>query len=138
MKRAEAGEKNKAAGEAFLAENAKKEGVVVLESGLQYEVIKEGAGAQPTDTDKVRVHYRGTLIDGTEFDSSSKHGPMPAEYAVSGRIIAGWKEALKLMNEGAKWRIFVPPQLAYGVRGHGSIMPYTTLIFELELVEIVK
>ncbi|HIJ73478.1 MAG TPA: FKBP-type peptidyl-prolyl cis-trans isomerase [Candidatus Hydrogenedentes bacterium] len=136
--RMEVGEKNRAEGEAFLAENAKKEGVVVLDSGLQYEVIEEGTGRKPTDTDKVRVHYRATLLDGTEFDSSSKHGPAPAEFAVSGSIIAGWKEALKLMKEGAKWRIYIPPQLAYGARAQGPIMPHATLIFDLELIEIVK
>jgi len=136
--RAEAARKNKAEGEAFLARNAKRSGVVVLDSGLQYEILEEGTGARPTATDKVRVHYRGTLIDGIEFDNSRKHGPGPAEFAVGGSIIAGWREALKRMKEGAKWRVFVPPHLAYGGLSRGKIPPNATLIFEIELVEIAE
>src|SRR5437588_12866357 len=107
-------------GEAFLAENAKKEGVKVLPSGLQYRVLKEGAGKQPTKTDTVVVHYKGTLIDGREFDSSYKRGE-PAEFGV-GQVIKGWTEALQLMKEGAKWMVYVPWQLAYGAEGRGGLI----------------
>lgn len=123
------------AGTAFLAENAKKEGVVTLESGLQYEVITEGDGPKPTLDDKVTTHYHGTLIDGTVFDSSYDRG-QPATFPVSG-VIAGWTEALQLMPVGSKWRLYVPYDLAYGERGAGgAIKPYSTLIFDVELLSI--
>lgn len=132
----EIGKKNKAEGEAFLAENKKKEGVKSLPSGLQYKVIKAGAGKKPKADDAVTVNYRGTLIDGTEFDSSYKRG-QPATFPVSGGIILGWTEALQLMGEGAKWELFIPSNLAYGERGtSGIIGPNATLIFEIELVSI--
>lgn len=129
------GEKNKKEGEAFLAENRKKEGVVTLTSGLQYKVIKKGSGKRPKLTDTVTTHYRGTLIDGTEFDSSYRRG-QPATFPVDG-VIAGWTEALQLMEEGAKWQLFIPPHLAYGERGAGpQIGPHATLIFEVELLSV--
>jgi FKBP-type peptidyl-prolyl cis-trans isomerase FklB len=122
-------------GKKFLAENSKKENVVTLESGLQYEVIKTGEGAKPTLNDQVTTHYHGTLIDGTVFDSSVERGE-PASFPVSG-VIKGWTEALQLMNVGSKWRLFVPYDLAYGERGAGpKIGPFTTLIFEVELISI--
>jgi len=122
-------------GRKFLAENSKKENVVTLESGLQYEVIKNGEGAKPTLNDQVTTHYHGTLIDGTVFDSSVERG-QPASFPVSG-VIKGWTEALQLMNVGSKWRLFVPYDLAYGERGAGpKIGPFTTLIFEVELISI--
>ena len=128
-------EKNKADGERFLAENAKKEGVKVLPSGLQYKVIAPGTGKSPTTADTVTTHYRGTLIDGTEFDSSYKRG-QPATFPVSG-VIPGWTEALQLMKEGAKWQLFVPPGLAYGERGAGQVIgPNATLVFEVELLTV--
>jgi FKBP-type peptidyl-prolyl cis-trans isomerase FklB len=128
-------EKNKADGEKFLAENAKKEGVKVLPSGLQYKVITPGTGKSPKATDTVTTHYKGTLIDGTEFDSSYKRGE-PATFPVSG-VIPGWTEALQLMKEGAKWQLFLPPDLAYGERGAGrDIGPNATLIFEVELISV--
>jgi FKBP-type peptidyl-prolyl cis-trans isomerase FklB len=128
-------EKNKADGERFLAENAKKAGVKVLPSGLQYKVIAPGTGKSPTTADTVTTHYRGTLIDGTEFDSSYKRGE-PATFPVSG-VIPGWTEALQLMKEGAKWQLFVPPGLAYGERGAGQVIgPNATLIFEVELLTV--
>ena len=134
-KQAEVGKKNKAEGEAFLAENKKKEGVKTLPSGLQYKVIKVGTGKKPKSTDIVIVHYRGTLINGTEFDSSYKRG-QPVNFQVSG-VIPGWSEALQLMQEGAKWQRFIPPNLAYGEQGAGrDIGPNATLIFEVELVSI--
>ena len=138
-KRAEAmqkvSEKNKADGEKFLAENAKKEGVKSLPSGLQYREITPGNGKSPTAADKVTTQYKGTLIDGTEFDSSYKRGE-PATFPVSG-VIAGWTEALQLMKEGAKWELFLPPNLAYGERGAGrDIGPNATLIFEVELISV--
>ena len=111
----ELGEKNKKEGEVFLAENVKKEGVVTLPSGLQYKVLKEGMGKPPAKTDKVKVHYRGALINGTEFDSSYKKGE-PAVLGVD-KVIKGWTEALLLMKEGSKWMLYIPPNLAYGVRG---------------------
>lgn len=127
--------KNKENGEAFLAANKGKPGVVVLPSGLQYKVITEGAGPKPTAADTVNCNYRGTLIDGTEFDSSEKHGG-PATFPVS-RVIKGWTEALQLMPVGSKWQLFVPANLAYGERGAGAdIGPNATLIFEVELVSI--
>lgn len=129
------GEKNKKEGETFLAENKKKKGVTALPSGLQYKVVKAGTGKKPRPTDTVTVHYQGTLIDGTEFDSSYRRG-QPATFPVNG-VIPGWTEALGLMQEGAKWQLFIPPNLAYGERGTGSqIGPNATLIFEVELVSI--
>jgi len=128
-------EKNKADGEKFLAENAKKEGVKSLPSGLQYKEITPGTGKSPKTTDTVTTHYKGTLIDGTEFDSSYKRGE-PVSFPVSG-VIAGWTEALQLMKEGAKWQLYVPPNLAYGERGAGrEIGPNATLIFEVELISV--
>lgn len=127
--------KNKQAGEEFLATNKAKDGVKVLPSGLQYKVIAEGNGAQPKATDEVTVNYRGTLIDGTEFDSSYKHGE-PAKFPVN-EVIPAWTEALPLMKTGAKWQLFVPADLAYGERGAGrDIPPNATLIFEVELVSV--
>jgi FKBP-type peptidyl-prolyl cis-trans isomerase FklB len=130
-----AGEKNKKEGEAFLAGNKAKEGVKTLPSGLQYKVIKPGTGKKPTAADNVTTHYKGTLIDGTEFDSSYPRGK-PATFPVSG-VISGWTEALQLMQEGAKWQLFIPPNLAYGERGAGQVIgPNTTLIFEVELISV--
>jgi FKBP-type peptidyl-prolyl cis-trans isomerase FklB len=135
-KQEEIGKKNKKEGEAFLAENKKKEGVKTLPSGLQYKVIKAGTGKKPKLSDTVTAHYRGTLIDGTEFDSSYKRG-QPATFPVSGGMIPGWTEALQLMEEGAKWQLFIPSNLAYGERGAGSVIgPNATLIFEVELISI--
>ena len=128
--------KIKEAGEAFLAENAKKEGVVTLPSGLQYTVLKEGNGKQPKATDRVQCHYEGTLIDGTVFDSSIRRGE-PAIFGVS-QVIAGWVEALQLMKEGAKWRLFIPYNLAYGTHGAGeNIPPYSALVFDVELIKVL-
>lgn len=121
-------------GVAFLEENKKKEGVVALSSGLQYKVLRAGTGATPKASDTVSTNYRGTLVDGTEFDSSYKHGK-PAEFPVS-RVIPGWTEALQLMKVGAKWELYIPPSIAYGQRGGRTIPPNATLIFELELLEI--
>lgn len=130
-----AGEKNKLEGEAFLAENAKKEGVVTLPSGLQYKILKQGDGKKPKLTDAVTTHYRGTLIDGTEFDSSYKGGE-PASFRLN-EVIAGWTEALQLMPVGSKWQLFIPSNLAYGEHGRGGpIGPNATLIFEIELISI--
>ena len=127
--------KNKGEGEKFLAENKKKEGVKTTASGLQYKVIKDGTGKTPKATDTVKTHYRGTLINGTEFDSSYKRGE-PAEFPVNG-VIKGWTEALQLMKEGAKWQLFIPSNLAYGERGAGqAIGPNATLIFDIELLDI--
>ena len=127
--------KNLAAGKAFLAANGKKEGVKVLPSGLQYKVIKKGTGKSPTAEDKFRTHYRGTLINGTEFDSSYKLNK-PSEFAVKG-VIKGWTEALQMMPKGSKWKLFIPSDLAYGPRGAGAqIGPNSTLIFDIELVDI--
>lgn len=129
-------ELNKKAGEEFLAINKNKAGVVTLPSGLQYEVLKQGEGKKPGATDQVRCHYHGTLIDGTVFDSSVERGE-PAVFGVN-QVIAGWVEALQLMNEGSKWRLFIPSDLAYGSRGAGqTIQPNSTLIFDVELLEIV-
>jgi FKBP-type peptidyl-prolyl cis-trans isomerase FklB len=129
------GEKNKKEGEAFLAENKKKEGVITLPSGLQYKVIKEGTGKQPSADATVETNYRGTLVDGTEFDSSYKRG-QSATFPVNG-VIVGWTEALQLMKEGAKWQLFVPANLAYGERGAGNVIgPNATLIFEVELISV--
>jgi len=129
------GEKNKAEGQKFLAGNAKKEGVKTLPSGLQYKVIAPGTGKSPTASDTVTTNYKGTLIDGTEFDSSYKRG-QPATFPVSG-VIPGWTEALQLMKEGAKWQLFIPPNLAYGERGAGGeIGPNAALVFEVELISV--
>ncbi|BCD96442.1 FKBP-type peptidyl-prolyl cis-trans isomerase [Marinagarivorans cellulosilyticus] len=134
--RAEQSKELAAEGEAFLAENANKEGVTVLESGLQYEVITEGSGAKPSKTSTVRTHYHGTLTNGSVFDSSVERGE-PAEFRVDG-VIAGWTEALQLMPTGSKWRLFIPHNLAYGERGAGgAIGPYSALVFEVELIDIV-
>jgi FKBP-type peptidyl-prolyl cis-trans isomerase FklB len=131
----EASVKNAEEGKKFLEENAKKEGVVTLPSGLQYKVITEGSGKQPTSEDTVKVHYRGTLVDGTEFDSSYSRNE-PAEFPVGG-VIPGWTEALQLMKEGSKWQLVLPPELAYGERGAGPrIGPNATLVFEVELLEV--
>ncbi|MDP1991352.1 MAG: FKBP-type peptidyl-prolyl cis-trans isomerase [Syntrophales bacterium] len=130
-----AAEENKKIGDAFLAENQKKEGVVALPSGLQYKILKAGDGRKPTDADLVECNYRGVLINGTEFDSSYRTGK-PVTLKVTG-LISGWTEALKLMPVGSKWQLFIPPQLAYGERGAGRyIGPNTTLIFELDLIAI--
>lgn len=124
------------AGEIFLAENAKKEGVTVTASGLQYEVITAGTGAKPTAKSRVKTHYHGTLIDGTVFDSSYNRGE-PIDFAVGG-VIAGWTEALQLMPVGSKWRLYIPHNLAYGERGAGAtIAPFAALIFDVELLDIV-
>ena len=134
-KKEEVAKQNKKDGEAFLAENKKKEGVKTLPSGLQYKVIKTGTGKKPKSTDTVTVHYRGTLINGTEFDSSYKRG-QTVSFPVSG-VIPGWTEALQLMEEGAKWQLFIPSNLAYGEKGAGNVIgPNATLIFEIELVSI--
>ena len=128
------GEKNLAEGEAFLTQNALEEGVETTDSGLQYEVLEEGEGPTPGPQSTVRLHYRGTLIDGTEFDSS--YGGEPAVFNVSG-VIDGFSEAIQLMPVGSRWRVFIPADLAYGPSGSGPIGPNETLIFELELLEIV-
>ncbi|MEA4975310.1 MAG: FKBP-type peptidyl-prolyl cis-trans isomerase [Paludibacter sp.] len=127
---------NKVAGQSFLAENAKKEGVITTASGLQYEVIKKGNGPLPKDTDKVKVHYHGTLVDGTVFDSSVDRG-QPAEFGVT-QVIKGWVEGLQLMPVGSKYKFYIPQELAYGSQSQGQIKPFSTLIFEVELLEIVK
>jgi UDP-GlcNAc:undecaprenyl-phosphate/decaprenyl-phosphate GlcNAc-1-phosphate transferase len=131
-----AAEKNKKDGEAFLAENAKKEGITVLPSGLQYRILKTGDGKIPTNADTAECHYRGTFIDGKEFDNSYDSGK-PFAFKVQGGIIPGWSEALKLMPVGSKWQVFIPSQLAYGERGAGDqIGPNMTLVFEIELLAI--
>ena len=131
------GEVNKAAGDAFLAENGKRPEVKTTPSGLQYEVITKGTGAQPTADDTVEVHYTGKLIDGTVFDSSVERG-VPATFGVT-QVIPGWVEALQLMKVGAKWRLFIPSQLAYGPQGAGNVIgPNATLIFDVELLKIVE
>lgn len=130
-----AAEKNLVEGKEFLRENAKKEGVATLPSGLQYQVIANGSGNSPKKTDNVTVHYKGTLVDGTEFDSSNKRG-IPATLRVNG-VIAGCSEALQLMKPGGKWRLHIPSNLAYGERGSGvKIPPNSTLIFEVELLKV--
>lgn len=132
----EAYAQNKASGEAFLAANAKKEGVVTLPSGLQYEVIVEGSGKKPSASDRVQCHYEGTLIDGTIFDSSIKRGE-PAVFGVN-QVIKGWVEALQLMQEGAKWRLYIPYDMAYGEHGAGEMIPpYSALIFDVELIKVL-
>lgn len=123
-------------GQKFLEENAKIEGVVTTESGLQYKIIKEGKGNKPAFSDKVRVHYQGTLIDGTQFDSSYDRGEA-AEFGVN-QVIPGWAEALQLMTEGSQWELYIPYQLAYGDRGSGNINPFSTLVFKVELLKIIK
>jgi FKBP-type peptidyl-prolyl cis-trans isomerase FklB len=134
-KMAQAGDANKKEGDAFLAANKAKDGVVTLPSGLQYKILTAGTGAKPTAADTVICNYKGTLINGKEFDASSKHGG-PATFPVSG-VIKGWTEALQLMPVGSKWQLFIPPDLAYGQRGAGGdIGPGATLIFEVELVSI--
>ncbi len=133
---AEKAKEASAEGQKFLDENAKKDGVVVLESGLQYEVLVEGEGEKPTAQSTVKTHYHGTLIDGTVFDSSYDRG-QPAEFPVGG-VIRGWTEALQLMSVGSKWRLAIPYDLAYGEQGAGGkIGPYATLVFDVELLEIV-
>ncbi len=134
MVNAQTPEENKAAGIAFLAENAKKPGIVTTASGLQYQVITEGSGATPGPTDNVTVHYQGTTLAGKEFDSSYKRGA-PATFPLN-RVIAGWTEGLQLMKEGGKSRLFIPSNLAYGERGAGrDIGPNSALIFEVELIK---
>ena len=128
-------QENLKAGEGFLAENAQKEGVVTLPSGLQYKVLTAGEGATPGATDSVEVHYRGTLLDGTEFDSSHKRGA-PANFPVNA-VIPGWTEALQLMKEGDKWQLFIPGNLAYGPGGSGqAIGPNATLVFDVDLLKV--
>ena len=130
------GKVHKEAGEKFLAENAKKAGIVTLPSGLQYEVLNEGTGRKPKATDQVRCHYEGTLIDGTVFDSSYRRGE-PAVFPLNG-VIAGWTEGVQLMSEGAKYRFYIPFNLAYGANGAGaSIPPYAALIFDVELIAVL-
>ncbi|MDR2316232.1 MAG: FKBP-type peptidyl-prolyl cis-trans isomerase [Pseudomonas sp.] len=124
-----------AAGKEFLVENAKRDGITTLASGLQFEVLTAGEGAKPTRESNVRTHYHGTLIDGTVFDSSYDRG-QPAEFPVGG-VIAGWTEALQLMNAGSKWRLYVPSELAYGAQGVGSIPPHSTLVFDVELLDVL-
>jgi len=128
---------NKKAGLDFLEKNKQKPGIITTESGLQYEVMKTGNGPKPEATDKVRVHYKGTLIDGTEFDSSYSRG-QPLEFTLSG-VIKGWTEGLQLMNVGSQYRLFIPSDLGYGAQGAGpTIPPYSTLVFEVELLDIIK
>ncbi|MDX1450990.1 MAG: FKBP-type peptidyl-prolyl cis-trans isomerase [Oleiphilaceae bacterium] len=128
--------KNKELGEAFLAENKNKEGVVTLASGLQYKVLEEGKGPQPGPNDKVTVHYTGSLINGEVFDSSVERG-QPASFPLNG-VIAGWTEALQLMPQGSKWRLFIPAELAYGSNGNRTIGPNETLLFDVELLDIER
>lgn len=129
--------KNREEGARYLAENGARDGVATTESGLQYEVLVEGNGARPTATDRVSVHYTGTLIDGTQFDSSERSGG-PVTFGVS-QVISGWAEALQLMNVGSKYRLVIPPELAYGEVGSGQLIgPNATLIFEVELLEILE
>lgn len=127
-------DKNLAEGRAFLEENGQKEGVKTLPSGLQYKILTEGSGKMPKATDEVTVNYKGELLDGTEFDNSYKRGA-PAVFRVD-KIIRGWTEALQLMKEGAKWQLFIPPDLGYGERGAGPVPPDSVLIFEVELVSV--
>ena len=130
-------EKNKTQGKRFLEENAKRESVKQTPSGLQYEIIKEGNGQKPLASDRVKVHYHGTLIDGTVFDSSVRRGE-PATFGVT-QVIQGWVEALQMMSVGSKWKLFSPHKLAYGAQGAGELIePFSTLIFEVELLEIIK
>ncbi len=129
-------ENNAKAGKEFLAANAKQDGVHVTESGLQYQIVKEGTGKKPGPNDVVTVHYTGRLIDGTVFDSSVERGE-PATFAV-GQVIPGWVEGLQLMSEGAAWRLFIPSELAYGPHGTGPIGPNSTLIFDVQLLKVGK
>ena len=129
-----AADRNIAAGEQFLKENSSREGVIVLDSGLQYRIVTPGTGDSPTATDTVVVHYRGRLLDGSEFDSSYSRG-QPAELGV-GQVIPGWQQALQLMPVGSKWEVWIPASLAYGSQGAGSIGPNETLHFDIELIEI--
>ena len=128
-------EENQKKGAAYLAKNGKKKGVITTKSGLQYEIIKAGTGPQPSPLNKVVVHYKGTLIDGKEFDSSHRNGK-PAEFPVTG-VIPGWVEALQMMKKGALWKLAIPPKLAYGANGAGHLIgPNATLLFEVELIDI--
>lgn len=134
---AKQGEVNRRNGEAFLTENAKREGIKVTESGLQYEVLESGKGDSPKASDNVEVHYTGKLIDGTVFDSSVERG-VPASFGVT-QVIPGWVEALQLMHEGDKWRLYIPSDLAYGPNGAGGVIdPNMTLIFDVELLRVIK
>jgi len=134
--REEAAVKNEQEGEKFLAENKQKEGVISLASGLQYKILREGNGKKPTVDDNVVAHYKGSLLDGTVFDSSYKRGK-PLTFPVNG-VIPGWTEALQLMKEGSKWKLFIPAKLAYGKRGGGRVIgPNATLIFEVELIKVL-
>lgn len=134
---AKQGEVNRKNGEAFLSENAKREGIKVTESGLQYEVLESGKGDSPKASDNVEVHYTGKLIDGTVFDSSVERG-VPASFGVT-QVIPGWVEALQLMHEGDKWRLYIPSDLAYGPNGAGGVIgPNMTLIFDIELLRVIK
>lgn len=134
---AKQGEVNRKNGEAFLTENAKREGIKVTDSGLQYEVLESGKGDSPKASDNVEVHYTGKLIDGTVFDSSVERG-VPASFGVT-QVIPGWVEALQLMHEGDKWRLYIPSDLAYGPNGAGGVIgPNMTLIFDVELLRIIK
>ena len=134
---AKQGEVNRKNGEAFLSENAKREGIKVTESGLQYEVLESGKGDSPKASDNVEVHYTGKLIDGTVFDSSVERG-VPASFGVT-QVIPGWVEALPLMHEGDKWRLYIPSDLAYGPNGAGGVIgPNMTLIFDVELLRVIK
>ena len=134
---AKQGEVNRKNGEAFLTENAKREGIKVTESGLQYEVLESGKGDSPKASDNVEVHYTGKLIDGTVFDSSVERG-VPASFGVT-QVIPGWLEALQLMHEGDKWRLYMPSDLAYGPNGAGGVIgPNMTLIFDVELLRVIK
>ena len=129
-------EENLKKGQEFLAKNAKREGIVTTKSGLQYEVIKEGDGKSPSATDTVKCHYEGRLIDGTVFDSSYNRGA-PAEFVLN-QLIYGWIEGMQLMKEGSKYRFYIPYYLAYGSQGAGIILPYSALIFDVELIEVKK
>lgn len=134
---AKQGEVNRKNGEAFLSENAKRDGIKVTESGLQYEVLESGNGDSPKASDNVEVHYTGKLIDGTVFDSSVERG-VPASFGVT-QVIPGWVEALQLMHEGDKWRLYIPSDLAYGPNGAGGVIgPNMTLIFDVELLRVIK
>ena len=134
--KAQVGDENKAEGLIFLASNAKRAGIIVTQSGLQYEVLKNGEGSQPKATDTVKVNYLGTLLDGTEFDSSYARNK-PASFPLN-RVIKGWTEGVQLMNLGAKYKFYVPSDLAYGARSTGKITGHSTLVFEVELLEIIK
>jgi len=137
QERSQQGAKNLEEGAKYLAENKTKSGVVTTDSGLQYKVLEEGSGPSPSANDRVKVHYRGTLLDGTEFDSSYKRGN-PTTFNVSG-LIAGWTEALQLMKVGSKWELVIPAELAYGERGSGPFIgPHATLVFQVELLEILE